>query len=253
MLNDQEQQRFMRLWTESQQAVVILPVPLSEKSMVRDYADRAREYERIYDKPERQADLRRFKELGAGWYSGADVFEVACGTGYWTEVIACSAASVFATGINQEVLALARAKPIDCSRVRFERAEAYALPILPQTFTAGFGGFWWSHIPRARIQDFLRGFHQVLSPGARVMFIDNSYVEGSSTPTRSRGRQECAEAGFGEVSVAGERIAQPPLAHHDEAGAIGERTTTRRAPDDIRAAVCLLAATRSGSERSARA
>ena len=41
-------------------------------------------------------------------FAGAKVFEVACGTGYWTEVLARSAASVFATDINDEVLAVAR-------------------------------------------------------------------------------------------------------------------------------------------------
>jgi hypothetical protein len=42
--------------------------------------------------------------------------------------------------------------------------------------------FWWSHVPKARLTDFLRGFHRVLAPGARVVFLDNVYVEGSSTP-----------------------------------------------------------------------
>jgi demethylmenaquinone methyltransferase/2-methoxy-6-polyprenyl-1,4-benzoquinol methylase len=84
--------------------------------------------------------------------------------------------------INEEVLAVARSKPIDSQRVTFRRDDAYALPVLPQRFTGGFSGFWWSHVPKARIQGFLRGFHRVLSPGARVVFIDNAYVEGSSTP-----------------------------------------------------------------------
>jgi demethylmenaquinone methyltransferase/2-methoxy-6-polyprenyl-1,4-benzoquinol methylase len=42
--------------------------------------------------------------------------------------------------------------------------------------------FWWSHVPKAGLRAFLRGFHGVLSPGARVVFVDNNYVEGSSTP-----------------------------------------------------------------------
>jgi demethylmenaquinone methyltransferase/2-methoxy-6-polyprenyl-1,4-benzoquinol methylase len=53
---------------------------------------------------------------------------------------------------------------------------------LPQKFTGGLAVFWWSHVPRTKLRDFLRGFHRVLSPGARVVFIDNRYVEGSSTP-----------------------------------------------------------------------
>ncbi|MCL4180485.1 MAG: methyltransferase domain-containing protein [Verrucomicrobia bacterium] len=146
------------------------------------YADRAHEYERICDKPERQADLQQLRCTVQSRFSGLEVFELACGTGYWTELLASSANWVFATDINEEVLTLARARTVDRRRVMFQREDAYALPALPRTFTGGFAGFWWSHLPRTRIRDFLRGFHRVLSPGARVMFIDNTYVEGSSTP-----------------------------------------------------------------------
>lgn len=154
----------------------------SETSMAGYYADRAQEYERIYHKPERQADLQRLRGLVEREFSNADVFEVACGTGYWTEILARSVASIFATDINEEVLAVARSKAMDAQRVRFQRADAYALPVLPRRFTGGFSGFWWSHVPRAKGRSFLQGFHRVLSPGARVMLIDNAYVEGSNTP-----------------------------------------------------------------------
>jgi ubiquinone/menaquinone biosynthesis C-methylase UbiE len=153
-----------------------------ESSMVNYYADRAQEYERIYHKPERQDDLRRLRDFVERTFAGTHVFEVACGTGYWTEIVARSAASVVATDINEEVLRIARSKLSDTPKVVFSKEDAYALPILPQQFTAGFSGFWWSHLPKSKIQDFLRGLHRVLSTGARVVFIDNAYVEGSSTP-----------------------------------------------------------------------
>jgi demethylmenaquinone methyltransferase/2-methoxy-6-polyprenyl-1,4-benzoquinol methylase len=66
--------------------------------------------------------------------------------------------------------------------VVFRREDAYALPLFPQRFSSGLAVFWWSHIPKAKVHDFLRGFHRVLSPGGKVVFIDNAYVEGSSTP-----------------------------------------------------------------------
>lgn len=153
-----------------------------ETSMVTYYTDRAQEYERIYHKPERQADLRELRNLIERTFAGTDVFEVACGTGYWTEILARTAASVFATDINEEVLAIARSKSFDTRKVTFSREDAYALPVSSQKFTGGLSVFWWSHIPKAKIQGFLQGFHRVLYPGARVVFIDNAYVEGSSTP-----------------------------------------------------------------------
>ena len=74
------------------------------------YAQRAAEYERIYAKPERQSDLAALKIRIGRMFAGRKVLELACGTGYWTEVIAASAAQVTAIDINEEVLQIARAK-----------------------------------------------------------------------------------------------------------------------------------------------
>ncbi len=153
-----------------------------EASMAGYYAGRAPEYERIYHKPERQADLAELRKLLESAFSGLHVFEVACGTGYWTEIISRSAASILATDINDEVLTIARSKSIDPPKVTFHKADAYAPPSALQKFTAGFSGFWWSHIPKNRIREFLQNFHRALAPGAKIVFIDNVHVEGSSTP-----------------------------------------------------------------------
>ena len=58
------------------------------------------------------------------------------------------------------------------------------LPSLRHTWTlhAGFAGFFWSHIPIHKIEIFLNIFHSKLEPGAKVVFIDNLFVQGSSTP-----------------------------------------------------------------------
>ena len=150
--------------------------------MVSYYAERAKEYDHIYDKPERQADLMELERFVERTFAGADVFELACGTGYWTERVARSASSVLATDINEEVLAIAQARPIKPGKVTFERQNAYALPSPPRRFTGGLAAFWWSHVPRTKLCGFLRGFHRSFSSGARVVFMDNIYVEGSSTP-----------------------------------------------------------------------
>lgn len=153
-----------------------------ETSLAAYYVQRAGEYERIYAKTERQADLKRLRSFVEHAFAGADVLEVACGTGYWTEILARSAASVLATDINEEPMAIARSKRLDLEKVTFQNADAYALPSFPRRFSAGFSGFWWSHIPRCQLRAFLCGFHSVLSPGAKVVFINNVYVGASSTP-----------------------------------------------------------------------
>jgi demethylmenaquinone methyltransferase/2-methoxy-6-polyprenyl-1,4-benzoquinol methylase len=151
-------------------------------ALISYYAKRAAEYERIYLKPERQDDLRQLRAFVEQTFADADVFEIACGTGYWTEILSRSAASVLATDINEEVLAIARSKPIDFRKTTFRRADAYDLRQFPRRFTGGLAAFWWSHVPKAGLRDFLGGFRQILSPGARVVLMDNRYVEGSSTP-----------------------------------------------------------------------
>lgn len=146
------------------------------------YAKRAAEYEEVYRKPERQADLAALKTHVRRRMAGADVLEMACGTGYWTEVMAPACRSILATDASDEVLAVARSKTYGGATVRFERADAYTLDGVSGSFTAGFAGFWWSHVPKDRLPAFLDAFHDHLASGARVCFLDNRYVEGSSTP-----------------------------------------------------------------------
>jgi len=150
------------------------------------YARRAAEYEKIYDKPERQADLARLREDLPAYFKGARVLEIACGTGYWTPLIAARAESVLAIDAVEDVLAVARSKSYRASNVRFEQADAYALPAWPEKFSACFAGFWWSHVPLGRIEGFLRNLAARLETGARVVLLDNRYVEGSSTPISRR-------------------------------------------------------------------
>src|SRR3954468_6957863 len=73
-----------------------------EANLPEYYARRAKEYERIYHKPERQEDLAKLKELLPRTFARERVLEIACGTGYWTEVLAGTASSVTATDINEE-------------------------------------------------------------------------------------------------------------------------------------------------------
>src|SRR5882724_3272763 len=150
------------------------------------YARRAGEYEKIFAKPERQPDLAGLRTLLPGLFAGRDVLEVACGTGYWTPLISGSARSILATDINEEVLEIARHKTYPKHNVEFKIADAYTLANVTGRFSAGFAGFWWSHVPKQRLPHFLDSLHSKLCPGAAVVFLDNNYVEGSSTPIARR-------------------------------------------------------------------
>jgi SAM-dependent methyltransferase len=154
----------------------------SQATLVEYYARRAKEYERIYQKPERQGDLRLLRKQVEGVFARLDVLEIACGTGYWTEIVANVAASATATDINEEVLEFARAKPIRNPNIRILKADAHALPFPEAHFTGGLAVFWWSHLPKAGLRRFLGGFHRHFTADAKVVFIDNCFVKGSSTP-----------------------------------------------------------------------
>ena len=144
------------------------------------YAARAHEYDRIYRKPERQADLRAIERWLPLRLAGKRVLEIACGTGYWTHFLAAVASEVVAIDATPETLAIASARVVD-RKVAFLVADAYDLPPLV-TLEAAFAGFWFSHVPRSRRRAFLAGLGTHLQPGSPVILLDNLFVEGSSTP-----------------------------------------------------------------------
>jgi SAM-dependent methyltransferase len=144
------------------------------------YNRRASEYEQIYnrDDPTRQAELQQLASDLRAAMAGIHVLELAAGTGYWTAIAADAAASILATDLSEEMLAIARSKGLPPQQVRFLIADAYALETIPGTFDAAFGNFLFSHVPRARITEFLSGLCKRLAPGSTVFMADNIYVPG---------------------------------------------------------------------------
>ncbi|MEO8835143.1 MAG: class I SAM-dependent methyltransferase [Caldimonas sp.] len=156
-------------------------MPPPSSSLESYYAARAPEYDDVYRKPERQADLRAIEAWLPARLRGATVLEVACGTGYWTQFIAAAAACIVALDHAPETLRIAQER-VRSDTVSFVVGDAYALPARAERFDAAFAGFWFSHVPIERRRAFLRGLAAALGPGARVVLLDNRYVEGSSTP-----------------------------------------------------------------------
>lgn len=162
------------------------PSPATEETIARYYAQRAAIYERVYHKPERQRDLRAMEAWLPAQFKGRRVLELACGTGWWTANGARDAASWLATDLNPETIAVARAKAMPAN-VRFTTSDAYTLQGLEdERFDAAFAGFWWSHVPLARLRPWLAMLHARLEPGAVVVMLDNVYCAGSSTPISRR-------------------------------------------------------------------
>ncbi|MES2832692.1 MAG: class I SAM-dependent methyltransferase [Pseudomonadota bacterium] len=148
------------------------------------YTQCAPTYDQLYQAPERQADLTQLHARVRDKVAGQRVLELACGTGYWTTYMATSAAKVCATDLNAAMLDVACTKHPKSDNVTFTLADAYALPAIgdAEIFDACFASGWWSHVPRERQVGFLNGLRDRLAPGARLLLIDDIYVEGHSTP-----------------------------------------------------------------------
>lgn len=150
------------------------------------YKARAPEYDRSsgYEDPESEERRIPVKERYQRLFAGLDVLEVACGTGYWTEVIAAAARSVFAVDLNTAVLERARTRLAGAPNVIFERADAYSLEAVPEGFDGAFAIYWWSHMPRTQWPGFIRALHGKLRPGARVLLVDQ--IPEAYEPTHRR-------------------------------------------------------------------
>ena len=154
------------------------------------YARRAAEYERVYAGPRWQDDLAVLHPRVAQFAAGRLVLEIACGTGFWIERAAERARGVHATDLNEDTLALARAKTYTAP-VTFERRDAYAAAAREAAprFDAGLAGLWLSHVDLGRMDEFLRAFHSHLGSGAKVMMFDERATAERPEPSREPNRR----------------------------------------------------------------
>ena len=139
------------------------------------YGARAGEYDATvkYWNPRAAAGVEDIKSRYRAALKGQDVLEIACGTGFWTEVAVSTAHSVVATDRDPTLVSIVRHKLSSAANLRCQVADAYALETVTGPFTAAFAQFWWSHIPKSKIRSFLAVLHTKLSRGALVLFSDD--------------------------------------------------------------------------------
>ncbi len=139
------------------------------------YRKRAPDYEKIYYNCEPEIKLANIytAKLLQDYLSHRSVLEIACGTGYWTQFLSTTSKDITATDINKEVLDLAKQKTYKCP-VSFQIMDAYKLAFEDNRFSAGLANFWFSHIPKDRIDLFLTGFHRTLRSNSRVFLANNN-------------------------------------------------------------------------------
>ena len=139
------------------------------------------DHERVYHKPERQADLRTMET----WLPRAVSLAAACSR--WPAAPAGerrSAHAMRATGwpptLNPETMAVAQSKTCRraCASMSMPRRWRDSRAALHEAFA----GFWRSPCAAGTLIRVARTLHARLEPGARVVMLANRFVAGSSTP-----------------------------------------------------------------------
>jgi ubiquinone/menaquinone biosynthesis C-methylase UbiE len=143
------------------------------------YNERAHEYEKVYfrNDPIRQKEQILIQQKLQKLFTDQSILEIACGTGYWTQFIAKTAKHITALDYSNEVLNIANKKNISPSKVNFLQRDAYQLDKISGNFEGGIANFWFSHIPKFRIQKFLNQLHNKLGSGTTVFMADNIYIK----------------------------------------------------------------------------
>ena len=143
------------------------------------YNKRLQEYETVYTKPERQADLNALLARLQTDVSRREVLELACGTGWWTERLAAHAASWIATDADTGALDIVQHKAIQGLSAT-TTLNAYQ-PSVSTPVDCVFAAHWYSHLRLDERSIFFRSVHGCLKPGGRLIMLDNNFVSGSST------------------------------------------------------------------------
>lgn len=112
----------------------------------------------------------RIARLVARMQPTGAVLEIACGTGLWTEALADRAEAVTAIDAAPEAIAIARDR-VPAARVRFEVADVFSWTTTAR-FDVVFFSAWLSHVPSDRFEQFWRSLRGLLTPGGRVLFVD---------------------------------------------------------------------------------
>ncbi len=153
------------------------------------YEARAREYDEWFL---RKGRYDRGPEATQAWFDevdqvrsrirerlhGSAVVEFAAGTGNWTPQLLEQFDSVTVVDGSSAMLDVHRAK---VPNPRVDRIEADLFDWEPpQRFDAVFFGFWLSHVPRERVEEFFTLVERSLNPGGRFFLVDSLYAQEST-------------------------------------------------------------------------
>lgn len=130
---------------------------------------------RAGDYLEQASRVQGFDELGQALLAfrpSGDVLELACGPGTWTSLLLNTAATVTAVDASPEMLSHAKERTAG-GPVEFVQADIFSWHPTRLYDTVVFG-FWLSHVPPERFDDFWRLVQDSLTTAGRVFFMDDA-------------------------------------------------------------------------------
>lgn len=139
------------------------------------YRARAAEYEQIYYRkvPERRQEIEDEVKRVEKLVTRKTVLDLACGTGYWTQVISRTAKQVTAIDISGEMLAEAKRKAY-VAPVEFIEGDMFAYAFPKRAFEVITVGFWFSHQPKQKYEPFFKLLLTLLKKDGLIWMIDNN-------------------------------------------------------------------------------
>ena len=165
-------------------------LPTHEDELVAYYEARAAEYDDWYLRRGRYShgvvqDMAWQMELTAAtsWLDGlplgGEIVEIAAGTGWWSALLAAKG-ELHAYDAAGAPLDRARSRLVAHRlRAHLHVRDAWAVP--DRAVDALFTGFWLSHVPRARLTEFLAIARAWLRPGGTFAAIDSQPDPASGT------------------------------------------------------------------------
>lgn len=148
--------------------------------LIKYYSLRAGHYDEKFQRgePARMAEQADLISGLQNMFAGQRVLEIACGTGFWTQVLAETAAHITALDASENALAAARTKGIPAEKVTFIQGDAISLDNIGGTFGGIVMNFWLSHLPRNSLPAYLRQVSEFLEPGGIIFAADDVYIPG---------------------------------------------------------------------------
>lgn len=150
-------------------------------SIIDYYRLRAPEYEQIHYRniPERKKEIDDERKRLRGIVTGKTVLDLACGTGFWTEIISETANIVVACDFSMEMIEQAKRKHYTCL-TEFIQGDLYKTPFADQSFDILTLGFWFSHEPKQNYSSFFITLKRLIKNNGMIWMIDNNPpAEGS--------------------------------------------------------------------------